>query len=452
MTRREFIKAVSLGAASISLWPTRSSHAAPARKPNVVIILADDLGNADTTIFKGWIKTPCIRRMSKEGLTFTDFHTNSSVCSPTRAALMTGRYQQRVGIVDVVARHLDTPGLLPTELTLPRLMKQGGYRTALFGKWHLGVEPKYNPVHHGFDEFRGYLDGYVDYHDHAKYWRNGLKIDPQKGYSTHLITSNSVDFIKRNKDKPFFMYVAHEAPHLPYQTPEDTVENRKPIPKGKRWARDRVRPKYRIMVEEMDKGIGEILDTIKGCGIAKDTFVFFFSDNGATGSGSNAPYRGGKFSHYEGGHRGGAIAWMPGRIKAGATTDAFTVAMDLLPTITDLAGVKVPATRKLDGVSMKDLIFKGADFPDRKIFFGYEPKLGTALRDGPWKMILKKGKRPKFELYDLRTDIGEKNNLVAKHPKRAAEMKAAIEKWAAEMQVAVDVHRRKDRPRIKSWP
>ncbi len=452
MNRRGFIKAVGLGAAGLSLRPIRTFAASTARKPNVIIILADDLGNADTTIFDGWIKTPCIKRMSKEGLTFSDFHTNSSVCSPTRAALMTGRYQQRVGIVDVVARHLDTPGLLPNELTLPRLMKQGGYRTALFGKWHLGVESKYNPVHHGFDEFRGYLDGYVDYHAHAKYWHNGLKLEPQKGYSTHLITSNSVEFIKRNKDKPFFMYVAHEAPHLPYQTPEDTVENRKPIPKGQRWNRDRIRPKYKIMVEEMDKGIGEILDTITKCGIEKDTFVFFFSDNGATGSGSNAPYRGGKFSHYEGGHRGGAIAWMPGKIKAGATTKAFTVGMDLLPTITDLAGIKVPADRKLDGTSMKDLIFSGADFPDRKIFFGYEPKLGTALRDGPWKMIVKTGKRAKFELYDLRTDIGEKTNLVDKHPKRAAEMKSAIEKWAAEMQVYVEAKRRTDRPRIKTWP
>jgi len=322
-------------------------------------------------------------------------------------------------------------------------MKQGGYRTALFGKWHLGKELENNPIHHGFDEFRGYLDGLIDYHNHAREWYNGLKLEPQKGYSTHLITKNSVGFIKRNKDKPFFLYVAHEAVHLPFQTPDDTMEKRKPIPKNMRWNRERIRPKYKIMVEEMDRGIGEILDTLRECKIEKNTFVFFFSDNGAVSFGSNAPYRGGKFSHYEGGHRGNAIAWMPGTIKARTTTDAFTVGMDLLPTITELVGIKVPASRKIDGTSMKGLIFDGADFPDRKIFFGYEPKLGTALRDGPWKMIVKKGKKPKLELYDLRTDIGERNNIISEHPKRAKEMQAAIEKWAAEMLIEVDARRRK---------
>jgi arylsulfatase A len=441
MNRRGFIRAVGLGAAGLALSPAITSGAAGGvQKPNVIIILADDLGNADTDIFKGWIKTPRIKRMSTEGLTFTDFHSNSSVCSPTRAALLTGRYQQRVGIVDVMAGHLDTPSLSPKELTLSRLMKQGGYRTAIFGKWHLGLEPENNPVKHGFDEFRGYLDGCIDYHKHKTSWHNGLKLEDQEGYTTHLITSNSVDFIKRNKDKPFFLYVSHESVHLPYHTPADTEADRKPVPKNMRWNRERIRPKYKIMVEELDKGVGEILDTLKECKIEKNTFVFFFSDNGAVGFGSNAPYRGGKFSHYEGGHRAGAIAWMPGRIKSGTTTNALTVGMDLLPTITDLAGIKVPPSRKLDGKSMKDLIFNGADFPDRKIFFGYEPKLGTALRDGPWKMIVKKGKA---QLYDLRTDIGERTNIIDEHPKRAKEMQAAIKTWADEMQVEVDARRRK---------
>jgi len=137
-------------------------------RPNVIVILADDLGYGDTSLFDGWVKKPQLERTAAEGLTFTDFHANSSVCSPTRAAFLTGRYQQRVGIVDVVARHLDTPGLEPSELTIPRLMKQNGYRTALFGKWHLGTEPKYNPTHHGFDEFVGYLDGSAE--NHFRWW------------------------------------------------------------------------------------------------------------------------------------------------------------------------------------------------------------------------------------------------------------------------------------------
>lgn len=239
--------------------------------------MADDLGIGDTSVYDGWVKTPQLERMAAEGLTFMDFHSNSSVCSPTRAAFLTGRYQQRVGIVDVVASHLDTPGLDPSELTLPRLFTRGDYRTALFGKWHLGMEEEFNPIHHGFDEFRGYLDGYIDYHFHRNSWLNGLQTENQPGYSTHLITRNAIQFIEKNENHPFFLFVAHEAVHLPFQTPDDTPENRQPIPEAERWSRERIRPKYKIMLEEMDKGIGEILDAVNQAGIAERTLVFFLS-------------------------------------------------------------------------------------------------------------------------------------------------------------------------------
>jgi arylsulfatase A len=395
-------------------------------RPNIIVIMADDLGYGDSSVYGGWVKTPNLERLASEGLTFTDFHSNSSVCSPTRAGFLTGRYQQRVGIVDVVARHLDTPGLDPSELTIPRLMKIAGYRTALFGKWHLGMEPKFNPIHHGFEEFRGYLDGYVDYHNHKNTWHNGLDKEDQPGYSTHVITRNAVKFVEHNSAGPFFMLVAHEAVHLPFQTPDDTLENRKPIPKSERWSRDRIRPKYKIMLEEMDKGIGEIIDTVKRTGIADRTLIFFFSDNGAIGAGSNKPFRGGKFSHYEGGHRVPAIACWPGKIKAGTKTDELTVAMDLLPTFMELSGINVPADRELDGVSIASLLLKGDDFPTRQVFFGYEPKLGTALRDGDWKMIVK---ADKVELYDLSQDIGEQNNVADDYPNRAKTMQSQIEAW-----------------------
>ena len=404
---------------------------ATADGPNIIVIMADDLGYGDTSVYDGWVKTPRLEQMAAEGVTFKDFHTNSSVCSPTRAAFLTGRYQQRVGIVDVNARHLDTPGLDPSQRTLPRLMKQAGYRTALQGKWHLGMEAKFNPIHHGFDEFQGYLDGYIDYHSHEKSWHDGLKVKDQKGYSTHLITKNSVRFIEANRDKPFFLLVAHEAVHLPFQTPDDTVQNRQPIPKSERWKRERIRPKYKIMLEEMDKGVGEILDTVKRCKISERTLVFFLSDNGAIGAGSNLPLRGGKFSHYEGGHRVPAIAWWPGKIKPSSTTDATVMAMDFLPTALDLAGLPVPTERMLDGTSMKDLLLEQAEFPNRKLFFGYEPKLGTAMRDGDWKMIVKGDKR---ELYNLETDLGESTNLVETHPDRAEQMGTAIGQWKLQVQ------------------
>ena len=400
--------------------------------PNIIVIMADDLGYGDTSVYDGWVKTPQLERMAAGGLTFSDFHSNSSVCSPTRAAFLTGRYQQRVGIVDVVARHLDTPGLDPAQPTLPSLLKGAGYRTALQGKWHLGMAPENNPVHHGFDEFRGYLDGYIDYHSHAKSWHNGLEIEDQEGYSTHVITANSVRFIEENKARPFFLLVAHEAVHLPFQTPEDTVENRKPIPKDKRWDRERVRPKYKIMLEEMDKGVGEILDAVKRCGIADNTLVFFFSDNGAIGLGSSAPLRGGKFSHFEGGHRVPAIAWWPGKIEPGSKTEATVMGMDFLPTALELAGVPAPKGRAFDGTSMKGLLLEKAEFPDRKLFFGYEPKLGTAMRDGDWKMIIK---GDKVELFDLVSDLGETTDVAEKYPDRARAMKAAIEGWKGRVTV-----------------
>ena len=415
---------------AVALFLLTTTCGSAADKPNIVIILADDLGYGDSSLYDGWVPTPHLERLAADGLTFTDFHANSSVCSPTRAALLTGRYQQRVGIVDVVARHLDTPGLSPSELTIPRLLKKHGYRTALFGKWHLGTEAKFNPVHHGFDEFRGYLSGYIDYHAHQNSWMNGLEKEDQAGYSTHVITRNAVQFIERNTDRPFFLLVAHEAVHLPFQTPDDTPENRKPIPKSQRWSRERIRPKYKVMLEEMDKGIGEIMAAIKRAGVEENTFVFFFSDNGAIGAGSNKPFRGGKFSHYEGGHRVPAVAWWPGKIEAGSETDQLALGMDLLPTIAELAGIDVPKDRQLDGVSLADTLLAGQHLAPRQVFFGYEPKLGTAMRDGNWKMIVK---GDNVQLFDLAKDRGETENVVSKHPQRAQRMQAAIAAFKDEL-------------------
>ena len=403
----------------------------PVGHPNVVVILADDLGCGDMSLYDGWIKTPRIDRMAAEGVRFTDFHSNSSVCSPTRAALLTGRYQQRVGIIDVIAGHLDTPGLEATELTIPRLMKQNGYKTALFGKWHLGGEPGHNPTHHGFDEFVGFLPGACDFHSHRR-WMDGSEVKEQEGYSTDIITDRSVDFIKRNKNNSFFLYVSHQAVHNPYQTPDDTVENRpKNLTKKEKRDRNRLRPKYKIMLEELDKGVGKILDTLKKLDLDENTFVFFLSDNGAVHMNPNVrPYRGGKFSNYEGGHRVPAVARWPGRIEAGWTSDELCAGMDLLPTIMDVVGIDVPQDRTLDGISLKAHLLNQADLPDRRVFFGYEPKLGTAMRDGNWKM---QTKGDVVELYDLSQDIKETTNLAERHPKRTKAMKAAIDTWKQEV-------------------
>ncbi len=330
-----------------------TSSAEPAR-PNIIVILADDLGLCDMAIYDGWIDTPRIAQMAAQGMTFTDFHTNSSVCSPTRAAFLTGRYQQRVGIVDVIVGSQEPEQGIPNSVpTLPRVFKDNGYTTALFGKWHCGFHDQYNPIHHGFDEYVGFLNGGSDYHNHNS-WRVGIERQNVPGYTTHVINEKSVDFIKRNRDTPFFLYVAHAAVHNPYQTPADTIDSRdKQI--NQNATSDTNREKYKVMLEELDDGVGQILDTLKELELEDDTLVFFFSDNGAVPMSPREfrHYRGGKFSQYEGGHRVPAVAWWPGKITPGSTSDAFVVGFDLFPTFTDIAGIADDNPNNLDGTSAK---------------------------------------------------------------------------------------------------
>lgn len=395
--------------------------------PNIVVILADDLGCCDLSLYNGWVKTPRIEQMAEEGMLFTDFHTNSSVCSPTRAAFLTGRYQQRVGIVDVIVGSREPhSGILPSIPTLPRVFKDNGYATALFGKWHCGYQDQYNPVHHGFDEFVGFLNGATDYHNHGD-WRVGLEKQNVPGYSTHIITDRSIDFIQRNQDNPFFLYVSHAAVHNPYQTAEDTPENRV---KGEKpnQINDANRDKYKWMLRDLDKSVGQILDTLKQLDLAKNTLVFFFSDNGAVGMSPREfrRFRGGKFSHYEGGHRVPAVAWWPGRIKAGSRSDALIVGFDLFPTLTDIAGISESNPANFDGTSFKAHLLEQKDFPDRDIFFGYEPKLGTAMRRGDWKMIVKE---EDIQLFNLQLDPQESTDVADQHPEITRSMKQAIDRF-----------------------
>lgn len=425
------MKSSSIFTLFIALSATLLSAAEPeSKKPNIVVILADDLGCGDLSLYDGWVKTPRIDQMAKEGLTFKDFHTNSSVCSPTRVAFLTGRYQQRAGVVDViVGSREENQGLQPSMPTITRVFKDNGYQTALFGKWHCGYQDKYNPVHHGFDEFIGFLNGGSDYHKHGA-WRVGLKKQDVPGYTTHIITDKSIDFIKRNKEKPFFLYISHAAVHNPYHTPQDTPENR-----VEGWKHSQINPinreKYKVILEELDKGVGQVLDTLVELDIAENTLVFFFSDNGAVGmSPKERPFRGGKYSQYEGGHRVPAVAWWPGKIKPGSVSDELVIGFDLFPTFTDIAGISKDNPASLDGVSAKEHLLQQKDFPARDIFFGYEPKLGTAMRRGQWKMIMKEDI---VELYNLKNDIKETTNVAKKHLEISKSMQQAIEEFKAKV-------------------
>ncbi len=395
------------------------------RPPNIIVILADDLGCGDLSLYKGWVKTPRIDRMAKEGMTFTDFHSNSSVCSPTRTAFLTGRYQQRVGIVDViVGRNEPDTGIPPATPTLSRVFQKNGYATALFGKWHCGYEPRFNPRHLGFDEFVGFLHGGGGYHS-PNFWRDGLQPLSLQGYSTDIITDRSLDFIRRHQDKPFFLYVAHQAVHNPYQTRDDTPDKREPGWNPNK-ANDANRPRYKKIVEDLDQSIGRILDTVSELGLAQDTLVFFWSDNGDVRMCPDdlRPYRGGKFSHFEGGHRVPAVAWWPGKIPAGTESDALLAGFDLFPTLTDLAGISKDNPANLDGSSAKDHFLQQKPMADRDLFFGYEPKLGTAMRRGHWKMIIKDND---LQLYNLKIDLKETTNVAAQNPGITDPMRRAIE-------------------------
>lgn len=411
-----------------------------AQKPNIIIIMADDLGYGDISCYGNeYINTPNLDQMAAEGIKFTDFHSNGPVCSPTRAALLTGKYQQRVGIDGVItAKHDRDHGLATSEKTFAESMKEAGYVTGMFGKWHIGYKKELNPIRQGFDEYIGYVAGNVDYHSHidqAGYedWWNGDVKKNEKGYSTDLITEHSVDFIKRHKDEPFMLYIPHEAPHGPFQGRTSKAERSigwKNDPKNKvKMSKEELHTVYKEMIEVMDEGIGKVMATLKELDLDENTFVFFCSDNGGTSKvGDNGPLRGFKANIAEGGHRVPAIAWYPNKIKGNQVNSETILTMDLYPTMLDLAGVNIP--EGLDGISVKKNLLEGVSLPKRNTYWSYVGR--KAMRDGDWKLLLSR-KNAEPELYNLEDDLGEKNNLASKHPGKVKEMLDKVNNWYQEV-------------------
>ena len=410
--------------------------------PNFVIVMADDLGYGDLSTFGGWIDAPNLDRMAAEGLVFTDFHSNGAVCSPTRAALMTGRYQQRAGVPIVVfapeSRPTHIDGLQDVEYTFAEMLRRQGYSTGIVGKWHLGYYPKYNPVRHGFDIFTGYVSGNVDFFSHVDGagrfdWWHGTEQSDEEGYVTELINRHAVDFIERNRDRPFCLYVPHEAPHSPYQAPGDDPSGFRTV--GDSSARlqlteEEVRQKYREMVRSMDDGVGAILDVLERLRLSERTLVMFFSDNGATASGSNGPLRGFKGSVWEGGHRVPAVAWRPGSVAPGTETDQLSATMDIWPTIAELAGSPLPTDRPLDGISLVPVL-NGGTLDRGPMFWSFMD--GLAMRDGDWKLVMGEDGDAEPRLFNLATDRGESDDLSAQDLERTARMAAAARSWLAEV-------------------
>jgi arylsulfatase A-like enzyme len=430
-------------------------------RPNIVLILADDLGYGDPGgLYGGRAETPHLDRLAREGLAFTDFHSNGAMCSPTRAALLTGRYQQRMGIEEVLGEGDRGLGgeAARGEITLARYLRDAGYATGMTGKWHLGYAPEDGPPHFGFDEFRGHLHGAVDYLSHidtfgrADWWHNA-KHAREEGYVTSLVTDHAIRFLEAHRDEPFFLYLSHLAIHFPWQVPEDGPHREE----GKRY-RDVSGPFSRLgphppaesgrvvrrMIEELDGNVGRVMAALRALDLDRQTLVFFASDNGGiveyrggySEISSNGPLRGAKGQVYEGGHRVPAVARWPGRIAAGAVTDATTMTMDLLPTFLELAGVELPAAdgpNRLDGTSLLPLLFHGDSLPPRALCWRAGRRGAAAARQGPWKLVRPDpGGTP--ELYNLTDDIGETRDLAGAFPDRVAALQRALADWESEVE------------------
>jgi len=399
-------------------------------KPNIILIVADDLGYGDLSIFGNeYISTPNIDKLGHEGIILTDFHSNGSVCSPTRAALLTGKYQQKVGVPGVItAKNHRDKGLLLGEKTFAEIAKEVGYKTGVFGKWHLGYHPKFSPIKQGFDEFIGFVSGNVDYHSHLDQegyedWWKGDTLYPETGYSTDLISKHSVNFIKKNKDENFLLYVAHESPHYPLQGRKSKVIREK----GKDFIRGVPENKneiYKEMVEVMDEGVGEIIKTLIELDLEKKTIIFFFSDNGGTRSGNNGQLRGFKGGLYEGGHRVTSLVWSPSLIKSRQKRNETLMTMDILPTIAEFIGGNIP--NDIDGLSFKNHLLVKEKIQARSLFWEYGSNY--AVRKNNWKLIINKRKE-KPELFDLNNDLTESKDLFNLHPELAKELINEIENW-----------------------
>jgi len=440
LNRRDFLKKASLAAAAFALNGCGSSFKQASRidKPNVVIIFCDDVGYADVGVFgaKGY-KTPHLDRMAAEGVKFTDFYAAAPSCTPSRAALMTGCYPQRVSLPNVIGPNAKV-GISSDEKTIAEILKPLGYATACYGKWHLGDKPKFLPMRHGFDDYFGlpYSNDMWPHHPTSDRYpdlpliegERVIEYNPDQTQLTTWYTERSVKFIEKNKDRPFFLYLPHSMAHVPLFVSDKF--------KGKSE-----RGLYGDVMMEIDWSVGQILSTLKRLGIDKKTLVIFSSDNGpwlsyGDHAGSALPLREGKGTTFDGGQRESTIMRWPGRIPTGLVCKEPASTMDILPTVAELTGAELPA-HTIDGKNIWPLMSgkPGAKSP-HEAFFYYRGYALEAVRSGKWKLHLPHayrtlagrqggtGGRPaKYEqgkiglsLFDLEKDIGERNDVSAQYP------------------------------------
>ncbi|HKE03240.1 MAG TPA: sulfatase-like hydrolase/transferase [Blastocatellia bacterium] len=427
------MKAVIRAFFVLSLAVTGSIFAQPARKPNFIFILVDDMGYADLSSFGSRdIRTPNIDRLAKEGVKLTQCYSNGPVCTPTRAAFITGRYQQRVGLEWALGPGVKEPGLPVEETSIARMLKNNGYATALLGKWHLGYKPEFSPNAHGFDDFFGILSGNVDHYSHKE--NNGehdLREQDKEtfveGYLTDHLARRSVEFIKRQKDKPFFLYLAFNAVHWPFQRPNrpDTARTRETWLEG-------ARGDYIEMMQSVDAAVGEVLKTLDQQGLARDTLVIFTSDNGGERLSDNGPYFNTKGTLWEGGIHVPGLARWPAALPKGKVSRQVAITMDWTATILAAAGAQ--PERALDGMSLLPILQGEQPVQDRTLCWRID-RAGfrqQAIRSGKWKLVTQPTSVDLL-LFDLERDPSERRNLFYEQQAKAVELRRKLAEWDKEM-------------------
>ncbi len=432
------------------LLATSMQLAAAADGPNVVFILADDMGYVDLGAYGATdLATPHLDRLAREGVKLTDNYAAAPVCTPTRIAFVTGRYQQRVGM-EWARGGLGTSGLHTSEVSIARMLKNNGYATAIIGKWHMGGRPETGPNAHGFDEFFGHLGANVDFYKHRQVvpksgvpdlFENTEPVE-RKGYMTDLITERSVRFIERHAGEPFFLFVSYNAPHWPFQPPD---------PPSRRWEAspenrlEGTRKDYNRMVERLDEGIGQILETLDQRGLAEGTLVIFTSDNGGERLSRNLPFFNHKATLWEGGIRVPCLIRWPGQLPAGKTSEQMAITMDLSVSILVATGTVPPAGRTLDGIDLLPIL-RGKKPLQERTFFWRIPFLGEctppppywqcsrqkAVRKGRWKYV-QDGIENLDMLFDLETDPAERQTLAYQKPEIVRELKSLLESWEQDL-------------------
>ena len=455
ISRRDFLRSSMLAASGICLGgrvSTAGARQKSGRRPNIVVIVSDDQGYADSSCYDHpkEVGTPGIDRLAAEGVRFTNGYASGYVCAPTRAGLLTGRYQQRFGFYTAGDSRTGMP---TSEITVADVLSKNGYATAVIGKWHVGLEPEYRPLQRGFDEFYGFLGhGAHDYFkldvtdEYTSIYRNDKPIT-DTGYLTNNLAREAVSFIERHQKKPFFLYLPFNAVHWPLQALKKHMDR---FDTG-----DENRDIYLAMLVCMDEAISRVLEALKRTDADDNTLIIFFSDNGGAKKNfaNNGALRDYKQTVYEGGIRVPFIIRWPGKLPKAAVCDEPVISLDVMPTVCAAAGAELPDDRVYDGRNILGVLQGQTGKPLHEALFWYDGTNQWAVRVGKWKLLSCNGS---LELYDLKSDISERNNLKEQKPQIVERLQQTFDAWKSQLAPSIGKPRRdrqssgKDAPRKKA--